>query len=91
MDTAAAKSAITEWKSEFQALEATARKNVAAAAQAMNGTKDEALQAKLKEAQHNLEYAASDESGGFHNHKYLMALLTDANSKAQEILSARGQ
>ncbi|MFQ5664973.1 MAG: hypothetical protein ACE5I7_00925 [Candidatus Binatia bacterium] len=49
------------------------------------------LQAKLAEAQFNLNYADSDESGGFHNHNYLMSLLNDANAKAQEILAALGR
>ena len=90
-DAAKAESKINEWKSEFQTLDATAQKNVDAAAKAMEGNNDQALQAKLKEAQHNLEYAESDESGGFHNHKYLMSLLKDANDKAQEVLSALGK
>ncbi len=89
-DTAKAKATIAEWKSDFQALDDTAQKNVAAAAKAMKGVDDKALQDKLEEAQHNLGYAESDESGGFHNHKYLMSLLKDANDKALEILSALG-
>jgi len=90
-DTAKTEATIAKWRSDFQALEATAQQNVSAAAKAMNGTEDKALQAKLEEAQHNLEYAGSDESGGFHNHKYLMALLKDANDKATEILAALGK
>jgi glutaredoxin len=87
-DTAKATSTINQWKSDFQSLDATAQKNVAAAAEAVKGSEDKALQSKLEEAQHNLEYAESDESGGFHNHKYLMSLLKDANDKALEILAA---
>ena len=49
------------------------------------------LQAKLDEAQHNLGYAESDESGGFHNYNYLMTLLTDANDRALEVLSGLGK
>lgn len=90
-DTAKANDIISNKKSDFQALEATTRKNVDAATEAMKGVEDKALQTKLQEAQHNLEYAGSDESGGFHNHKYLMALLNDANDKALEILTALGK
>ena len=49
------------------------------------------LQAKLDEAQHNLGYAESDESGSFHNYNYLMTLLTDANDRALEVLSGLGK
>jgi len=91
MDTAATNKAIDGFKSSFQTLDATAQKNVTAAADAMKGVEDKALQSKLDEAQHNLEYAESDESGGFHNHNYLRSLLNDANNKALEILSALGK
>ncbi|NOZ14224.1 MAG: ammonia-forming cytochrome c nitrite reductase subunit c552, partial [Acidobacteria bacterium] len=80
--------AISTWRTEFQALDETAGANVSAAATAMEGVSDASLQAKLEEAQHNLNFADSDESTGFHNHKYLMALLNDANSRALEILAA---
>ncbi|NOX96522.1 MAG: ammonia-forming cytochrome c nitrite reductase subunit c552 [Nitrospirae bacterium] len=90
-DAAKAKAIISAYKSGFQALDVTAQKNVAAAAEAMKGIQDKVLQAKLKEARHNLTYAESDESGGFHNHKYLMALVKDANDKAREILSTLGK
>ncbi len=73
---------------EYQALDSIASKDVAQAAAAMKGVTDPGLKSKLAEAEHNLTYAESDESGGFHNHTYLMQLLTDANSKAQEILAA---
>ena len=88
---AKARAIISAYKSSFQSLDASAQKNVAAAAKAMKGTQDKALQAKLKEARHNLTYAESDESGGFHNHKYLMDLVRDANDKAREILSTLGK
>ncbi|NOZ48656.1 MAG: ammonia-forming cytochrome c nitrite reductase subunit c552 [Chloroflexi bacterium] len=79
---------IPEWQSDFRTLDATAQENVTAAVAAMKGIGDKALQTKLEEAQHNLGYAESDESGGFHNHKYVMLLLKDANDRALEILSA---
>ena len=89
-DAAKASGIITAFKSSFASLDATAQKNVALAAEAMKGNSDKALQAKLTEAQHNLGYAESDESDGFHNHKYVMALVKDANDSALEILSALG-
>ncbi|MFQ6033457.1 MAG: ammonia-forming cytochrome c nitrite reductase subunit c552 [Candidatus Bipolaricaulia bacterium] len=91
IDTATANAIIGVWQSSFAALSATVEENVAKAAEAMAGVQDKDLQAKLEEAQHNLEYAESDESGGIHNRKYLMALLNDANEKALEILSALGK
>ena len=87
-DTANAVTTIADRKAEFQTLDDTARQNVDAAAAAMKGVEDAALQAMLEEARFNLEYADSDESGGFHNHNYLMALLNAANDKALEVLAA---
>jgi hypothetical protein len=91
IDTATADAVIEVWKSSFAAFDAVVSENVAKATEAMKGIQDETLQAKLDEARHNLEYAESDESGGFHNRKYLMALLNDANEKALEILTALGK
>jgi hypothetical protein len=84
---------IDAWKAEFQALDATASANVARLAAAMQGVQNPAFQAALDEAQHNLAFAEGDESGGFHNHPYLMALLRDANQKALSvpILTATNQ
>jgi len=88
IDGATAKAIIDVWKSSFRTLDATTGKNVAAAVKAMAGRNDKGLKAKLDEAQSNLSYAESDESGGFHNRKFLMSLLNDANGKALEILSS---
>ncbi len=82
MDTSAANISIASAKAEFQALNATVQANVARAAAALQGSTNATWQAALQEAQHNLTYANSDESRGFHNHGYLMALLNDANAKA---------
>src|SRR5258708_36325256 len=84
-DAAGVNLIIDDWKSEFQNLDATASANVARVAAAMQGVQNPALQAALAEAQHNLAYAESDESGGIHNHPYLIALLQDANHKALSI------
>lgn len=85
-DVAQAK--IARWKLDFAILDVETTNNVNAAAAAMNGVQNASLQAKLDEAQKNLDYAHGDESGGFHNHKYLMALLNDANDKAKAIILA---
>jgi formate-dependent nitrite reductase cytochrome c552 subunit len=79
------------FQSSFQTLDTTAQQNVSAAATAMQGSTNTDLQSKFDEAQSNLSYAESDESGGFHNHNYLMSLLKDANDNALAILSALGK
>ena len=85
---AAAEAIIDGYQTDFATLDATATANVEAATEALSGSIDPDLLAKLEQAQHNLEYAEMDESGGFHNHAYLMALLNDANDRALEILAA---
>ncbi len=82
---------ITAWQDSFQSLDAVVAGRVAAASGAMTGVDDADLQAKLDEAQKNLALAEGDESGGFHNHNYLMALLKDAQARAEEVLSALGK
>jgi hypothetical protein len=86
--TAKSTSTIAQLKAEFAALDTKVQSVVDKATKAMDGVDNPALADKLKEAQFNLNYADSDESGGFHNHTYLMALLTDAQQRAQEILTA---
>ncbi len=89
MDTAAAEATIAGFQDEFGALLTTATGNVDAAAVALVGSGDQDLLDKLDEAQTNLDFAASDESGGFHNHTYAMALLNDANARALEIIGTK--
>ncbi len=79
------------WRQNFQVVDSVAQQNVAAAETAMEGVDNPDLQAKLEAAQHNLNFAESDESGGFHNHLYLMSLLFKANSDASEILAELGK
>jgi len=90
-DTAKSEANINQLKTEFKTLDATSQSVVENATQAMVGVTTPDLLDKLLEAQFNLSYAESDESGGFHNHTYLMALLNDALQKAQEILSTLGK
>ncbi len=77
---------IADFKSSYAALDGIASANVAAATAGLGNVTDPALSAELHEAQYNLQYAESDESAGFHNHNYLMALLNDANNKALDLL-----
>lgn len=90
-DTAKAEATIKQLKTEFEALDLKTQPIVDKATKAMEGVTNPDLEAKLKEAQFNLSYAESDESGGFHNHTYLMALLNDAQQRAKEILTALGK
>jgi formate-dependent nitrite reductase cytochrome c552 subunit len=82
MDTAAAHTSVAAAQDECHALDDTVQANVTRAAAALQGTTNSTWLAVLQEAQFNLSYAESDESGGFHNHKYLIALLNDANANA---------
>jgi hypothetical protein len=85
MDTAAAHVTISGFQTDFQTLDATVQGDVAHAAAALQGVQNPVFLSALQEAQHNLAYAESDESQGFHNHTYLMALLTDATTKVQSL------
>jgi hypothetical protein len=85
LDTAAANTSIAAAQDEYQTLDSTVQANVTRATAALQGTTNSNWLAVLQEAQFNLSYAESDESGGFHNHKYLMALLNAANAKALSI------
>jgi hypothetical protein len=51
----------------------------------MDGVTNATVVATFDEAQRNLTYAESDESHGFHNHSYVMALLNDADAKARSL------
>jgi formate-dependent nitrite reductase cytochrome c552 subunit len=90
-DTAKSEATIKQLQAEFQALDVKTQTVVDQATKAMEGVSNADLEAKLKEAQFNLSYAESDESGGFHNHTYLMALLNDAQQRTKEILTALGK
>lgn len=89
--TAKSEATIKQLQTSFQTLDAKVQKIVTQATQAMQGHTDADLQGKLDEATFNLSFAESDESGGFHNNTYLMALLNDAQQKAQEVLKALGK
>jgi Outer membrane cytochrome MtrC/MtrF-like, domains II/IV/Cytochrome c552 len=91
MDTAKSQSIIKQFQSDFQDLDARAKSSVQNADAAMQGVTTADLLGKLKEAHTNLTYAEADESKGYHNHTYLMALLTDSVQRSQEILTALGK
>ncbi len=90
-NTQKSEATIKKLKADFQALDAKTQTIVEQAAKAMQGATNADLDAKLKEAQFNLSYAESDESGGFHNNTYLIALLNDAQQRAKDILTALGK
>jgi hypothetical protein len=85
MDAAMAQATILAWQSDFQSLDAAVQTNLTRAAAALQEVQSSPFFGALDEAQHNISYAESDESGGFHNHKFLMDLLNDANAKARSI------
>jgi len=76
---------IDGWKAEFQALAATVSTNLSNVTPAVLASHNPAALAALAEAQYNYNYASSDESGGFHNHPYLMDLLDAANQRLTSI------
>ncbi len=78
---------VENWQAEFSGQDSIAQLKVAAADSFLSGSSDTLLLQYLDEAQHNLEYAESDESGGVHNHIYVMALLNDAVAKSDLILT----
>ncbi|NOZ55505.1 MAG: ammonia-forming cytochrome c nitrite reductase subunit c552 [Calditrichaeota bacterium] len=88
MDADSAMAQVERWQNEFAALDSVAQQKVAAAEAYLEEHPDSLKQISLSEAQQNLFFAESDESGGFHNHKYAMALLNDAVEKASAVISA---
>ena len=87
MDADQAQAQVDQWQEEFATLDSLAQVKVTEAENALSSSPDSLKQAYLEEAQYNLFYAESDESGGFHNHKYVVALLNDAVAKADYILT----
>jgi hypothetical protein len=76
---------INAWKAEFRVLEARVSAIVTRVSAAVRSSPSAGAQAALAEAQFNLSLAQRDESGGFHNHTFLMALLRAADEKASSI------
>ena len=90
LDAAASQSKILAYQEEAQARQDSAVQKFIIADSLMEGNTDPGLQAKLAEAETNLSLVDGDESGGFHNHKYLMALLANVIQNADEIIDATG-
>ena len=87
MNADSAKVVVDRWKTDYATQDSIAQSKVAAADSFMQQHTDTLKLRYLDEAKHNLAYAESDESNGFHNHKYLMALLDDAITKAEFIVT----
>ncbi len=87
MNADSAKAQVAKWKGEFAALDSVAHIRIASADSFMSGKTDSVKLFYLNEAHHNLAFAESDEGGGFHNHNYSMALLNDAVSKSEAIIT----
>lgn len=75
---------VAKWKSDFQIQDSIAEAKLTEAANYLKGSQDSVY---LSEAQCNMTYAESDESGGVHNHLYSIALLKDAINKADVIVT----
>jgi formate-dependent nitrite reductase cytochrome c552 subunit len=75
-------SIVIKWQHDFAQLDSIAQIKVAVADTLMQGNTDTLKLRYLDEAKQNLGYAESNESGGAHNHTYLVSLLTDAIQKA---------
>lgn len=87
MNADSAKVQIGLWRTEFASLDSAAQLKVASADSFMQGKTDSVKQACLAEAKSNLTFAESDESRGFHNHLYSLALLNDAIAKSTEVIT----
>ncbi len=87
MTASIAHDSINLWKANFVVSDSIANIKVAAADSSLKGSSDSSKIHMLQEAQFNLAYAESDESGGVHNHKYTTSLLNDAIKKADDILT----
>jgi hypothetical protein len=76
---------IGRWKSEYVALDSIANLLVPKADSIANVQHDSTKMQLVAAAQHNLAMAETDESGGFHNHLYSVALLNDAAARARVV------
>ncbi len=78
---------VKSMQDEFAKLDSIANLKVADAENFLTGSSDSVKIHMLQEAQFNLAFAEGDESGGVHNPKYTKALLNDAISKANLIVT----
>ena len=84
-DEISANAIVASFQMNFQLQDSTAAASVARAAAHMQGVQNTNAVAAFLQAQHNLLYAESDESGGFHNFGYLLSLLKDADARARSL------
>ncbi|MGC8653744.1 MAG: ammonia-forming cytochrome c nitrite reductase subunit c552 [Candidatus Kryptoniota bacterium] len=83
---------INSWKKEFALLDSAARAYVSRADSILAKPNATGLDsAYVAEATVNMTFAEGDESGGFHNHKYSVALLNDAITKAKSVVTGINQ
>lgn len=82
MTADSARAQIDRWKAEFATLDSVAIDLVAKADSVANAKHDSTKIRLVADAHHNLSMAETDESGGFHNHLYSVALLKDAAARA---------
>ena len=75
---------VAQWRNNFQKLDSVAEAKVASAESQLKNSADSNY---IAEAQFNMTYAESDESGGVHNHLYSIALLNDAINKADIVVT----
>ena len=87
MNADSAMGQVERWKADFTQLDSIAQFKVAEADTFMQSNSDSLKLVYLAEAHNNLSFAESDESGGFHNHNYSVALLNDAIAKADLIIT----
>ncbi len=82
---------IAHWQSEYQSLDSAASSIVGKADSVARAKNDSTMMQSIAAAEHNLTMAETDESGGFHNHLYSVALLQDAIARASVVTGMRAQ
>ena len=88
MTADSAMAVVTSWKNQFAQLDSTAQADIALADTFVAKHSSDSLKnAYLAEAIQNTTVSENDESGGFHNHNYSVALLNDAIAKATFIIT----
>lgn len=87
MSAASASAQINKWQAEFFTLDSTAQILVTKADSIACVRNDTSKIHSVDAAKHNLAMAETDESGGFHNHLYSVALLQDAIKRAASIVT----
>ncbi len=87
MSADSAMAQVETWQAEFTALDSTAQAQIEAARSFLQSHPDTVKKQYLEEAEQNLAFAESDESGGVHNHHYVVSLINDAIEKASLVLT----